>query len=113
MVFPLISMLERFLAQIDFIGDCWIWQGSVAKNGYGRIFDQNLGKYVRVHRYSFELWNGWINENKLVCHDCDNPLCVNPSHFWLGTSIENNADRDRKGRGRYGRNAPGRSVLVV
>jgi hypothetical protein len=37
----------------------------------------------------------------LVYHSCDVRHCVNPNHLFLGTSIENNRDRDIKNRGRY------------
>jgi transcriptional regulator with XRE-family HTH domain len=33
-----------------------------------------------------------------ICHDCDNPPCCNPHHLFLGTTQDNTADRDRKGR---------------
>lgn len=75
--------------------ECWIWRGVVTK-GYGQ-FRVNVHRWS-AHRLAYHFAHGEIPDGKLVCHSCDNPLCVNPAHLWIGTALDNNADRSHKGR---------------
>jgi len=77
---------------------CWIWIASTI-NGYGCIGDGN-GKVVRAHQISWRLHCGLIPPGLCVLHRCDNPLCVNPHHLFLGTKKDNSDDMIAKGRDR-------------
>jgi len=94
------SDIARFWEKVDKKGpdDCWLWTGSTA-SGYGQLKINR--RMVGTHRVSWELHNGPIPDGVYVLHDCpngDNPLCVNPSHLWLGSHQQNMDDMKNKGR---------------
>jgi len=77
---------------------CWEWIVNKRKDGYG-IFILANDKKIRAHRYSYELYNGTINDPlKVVMHSCDNPCCVNPEHLTLGSRGDNLIDAYDKNR---------------
>lgn len=78
--------------------DCWLWGGSLSEKGYGRIKHYQSRKWVKAHRYSYELHHGEIPAGMLVLHSCDNRACVNPKHLRLGTSMDNSMDMRVRGR---------------
>lgn len=90
------SEMCRFMSKVDIKGGCWIWKKGFLKGKYGaHSFN---GKGIAAHRASYILFRGSVPEKLFVCHSCDNPSCVNPSHLWLGRAKENNRDRSLKGR---------------
>lgn len=94
---------EKFWAKVRKTRGCWLWTGAKDRQGYGTVRRRALMYYqVRAHRYAWIIYRGEIPEGKIVCHKCDTPLCVRPSHLFLGTHTDNMRDMWRKGRGKPG-----------
>lgn len=91
---------DRFWGHVDKTDACWNWTASLSKGGgagYG-VFSDDALRYVRAHRFSWELHYGAIPDGLFVLHKCDNRRCVNPEHLFLGTQLDNMRDRSAKGR---------------
>lgn len=89
---------------IDPDTNCWIWQRAVQYCGYGKAKFGN--KIQSSHRIAWQLANGEIPEGAWVLHTCDNRLCVNPAHLFLGDIHSNTADKVAKGRQNKGEAVP-------
>jgi len=92
---------ERLWKRVDKSGDCWIWTGARkgTRRSYGNLTINE--KQYSAHRIAYELTFGVIPEGMQVLHHCDNGLCINPSHLFLGTVKDNVSDMIRKGRAQW------------
>lgn len=87
------TLAERILAFSMPITEsgCWIWLRSLTPKGYGQLTFRK--KHMEAHRASWEAFNGPIPPGMHILHKCNNTMCVNPAHFYLGGNLENCADR--------------------
>lgn len=88
---------DRMLSK-RFIDDnnCWNWTGHT--NGiYGDLTIN--GRRIKIHRLSAHIWLDFdLDSEFYVCHHCDNTLCFNPDHLFVGTQKDNLRDCVNKNR---------------
>lgn len=98
-VHPIIppEVIENFRSYLIQVDDCLEWIGGTS-NEYGYFYHHVEGLSVLAHRFAFVLYNGYIDNDLLVCHTCDNPPCCKKEHLFQGTHQDNSDDKFTKGR---------------
>ena len=102
---------ERFWAKVNKDGPtqphmttpCWLWTAAhIGKYGMIQVKLAD-GRFVAefAHRVAWVLTHGALPP-KNVCHACDVPDCIRPSHLWEGTPLANSQDMVAKGRAAAG-----------
>lgn len=90
----------RFWAKVDKSAahnGCWVWTGARRGKGYGDIVG-DAGRRIAAHQLSYKWAHGSIPDGLFVLHKCDNKLCVNPDHLFVGTHQDNMDDMVEKVR---------------
>ena len=96
--------VDRFKSKINknSPNGCWEWTaGRFSLTGYGQFCLRRMPrKTYLAHRVSWVMHTGsQIPKGKMICHTCDNRVCVNPMHLYCGTGYDNNSDTIKRGRG--------------
>jgi hypothetical protein len=81
------ELFERCIP-VPFSG-CWIWNGTIAHDGYGRVPSGRRGVSIPAHRLAFEYAKGPIQDGLQIDHLCRIKGCINPDHLEAVTASMN------------------------
>ena len=90
---------ERLLKKVVVTdAGCWEWP-HLNNKGYGRI-KINYKNYA-THRLSAYVYLDFdLKSSEFICHRCDNPVCCNPEHLYVGDQESNMEDMKERKRHR-------------
>lgn len=75
---------------------CWLWQANSRKPVKGNDYERGIFRInkrnIHAHRAAWIIYKGEIPNGLHVLHKCNNALCVNPDHLYLGTHQQNMRD---------------------
>ena len=101
---PLKERLERRSALEPETG-CMLWRGAADSKLGARSYTRGIirmgGGNLHVGQAAWIVYCGPIPSGLWVLHHCDNALCINPQHLYLGTRVENGADMAKRRRARH------------
>lgn len=99
-----IETIKRFWSFVNFAegqgpnGDCWEWdENKLDSRGYACLSYEHKNRRATRFLFSF-IRKIELTSKDLICHECDNPKCVKPTHLRIGTSKDNAQDCIKRGR---------------
>ena len=96
-----VDLKSAFESHVNKTSTCWIWTGMTfaARGGYGAFTCRPYGIFrQRAHRVAWKIYCSEITSEQHVLHSCDNPVCVNPDHLFIGDQPLNMTDKVTKDR---------------
>lgn len=75
---------------------CWPWRAGCDAYGYGVLTYKR--RTYKATRLSYMIFNQLETFSEWALHDCDNPICINPTHLFAGDNDANIKDRQAKNR---------------
>src|SRR5688500_7656308 len=91
------EIIQRFWAKVDRSGGpdaCWPWIGARNDSGYGslKVPTPTVRKAERAHRLALIFTGHDLPDDALACHRCNNRICCNPAHLYVGDHRQNHRD---------------------
>jgi hypothetical protein len=90
---PILRFNQKYIVNEE--TGCFEWTAALNNKGYGnfRVDD----KIIKAHRFAYEYYNGPIDSQLEICHNCFNRKCVNYKHLRQDTRSSNMIDRSIAG----------------
>lgn len=113
---PRIRPGESYVAHVESMtilcpSGCHLWTGGTGSHGYGVIGYK--GAVTIANRVLWQETHGvTLTRNQYVCHRCDNRLCCNIRHLFIGSAMDNTRDMVAKGRHCGGPNQPNKKAVA-
>jgi hypothetical protein len=96
------NVLERLWQRSHGDRDDECWEAEFTPNSHGGHCQIRLDDTTKayIHKVAWEAHHAEpVPDGMSVLHHCDNPICFNPAHLYVGTHQDNIDDRVERGRG--------------